>query len=339
MKVEPENLELWNRFHACERNEMIITKSGRCLFPVLKFNLIVENENEINQKNSDSVFSYALSMERIDTFKWKYRHDRWYSLPSAITNPTPIEMNWHLYEPETSPATWSYIEQEGLNFSKVKLTNRKGASTLTTNRITHRLTSTSNTPPSNYFSLLSFGNYVPIIYIINWQKFLPNHPEISGPLSITTIVSHFDISELEKEGSLQRIRVDECSFIAVTHYQNELITHLKKHNNPHAKGFILTDEGMGNVTTPLIPRGRPGRKRRNLIEEFKSPDPNYPSNFNYKITDDVLMASLALEKMSSTGHVPRSESSNRRELDGDGEEGDKKGQGRHIFLSCYNKLK
>ena len=324
MKIEPENRDLWNRFQSCERNEMIITKSGRCLFPVLKFNVLLE-ESDLSAPNPNSNFSYGLGMERVDLYKWKYRDGHWFSLTTS-NSPSLVESNWHVYEPETSPSSWLQILHEGLNFSKVKLTNRKSSSS----SLYLSQTSTSNsinTSASNYFSLSSFGNYVPVVYLLNWSCFMHHHRETLEPASIDTVLRNYDMKELEKEGSLKIIRVYECSFIAVTHYQNVLITHLKKHNNPHAKGFILTDEGMGRVP-PNINRGKPGRKSR-----IQNPD-----SYGH-LPYDVYLASKALERMSTLS-VPRSEIIRSPEnveffIDNESEKEDNE----HKFLSYYNKLK
>lgn len=329
MKIEPDNRELWTRFQACERNEMIITKSGRCLFPVMKFNVIPEECDNLDPK-SNSIFSYALGMERVDSFKWKYREGNWYPLPTASTHSSRVnESSWHLYEPETSPSSWPQIMQEGLNFSKVKLTNRKGS--LSHNSM--NAVNSNHATSSNFFSLSSFGNYVPVVYLLDWSRIFRNHLGISAPINISTILRNFDQSELELEKSLFKIRIHECSFIAVTHYQNVLITHLKKHNNPHAKGFILTDEGMGRMN-PLIARGKPGRKRRiSAPEQIADPQVDY-----HTLSYDVIMASLALEKMSS-GSVPRSEivtsTSPNSEHSIDYDLGNEKKN--YKFLSYYNK--
>lgn len=336
MKIEPDNRDLWNRFQSCERNEMIITKSGRCLFPVLKFNVIIE-ETDRPLPNHNSTFSYGLGMELVDSYKWKYRDGHWFSLTSNSANsPHSMESSWHVYEPETSPSSWMQILNEGLNFSKVKLTNRKSSSS----SLFSSHTTTNNggySSSSNYFSLSSFGNYVPVVFLLNWNIFLPNHyKEIPTPVSIDMILRTYDMNELEKEGSLQIIRVYECSFIAVTHYQNVLITHLKKHNNPHAKGFILSDESMGRIPHTL-PRGKPGRKSR--ILESKSTQE--PTNESYgHLPYDVYLASKALERMS-TLNVPRSEIIKSSENLGffiDNESSSKEEQ-EHKILNYYNKLK
>lgn len=329
MIIEPDNRDLWTRFQACERNEMIITKSGRCLFPVLKFNVLPEDCDTLDP-DSNSIFSYALKMERVDSFKWKYRDGNWYHIPStSIHSARPHESSSHLYEPETSPSSWPQIMQDGLNFAKVKLTNRKGSA------LNNAINSTSDNRiiSSNFFSLSSFGNYVPVVYLLDWTRLFRNHVEISPPINISTILRTFDQSELEREKALFKIPIHECSFIAVTHYQNDLITHLKKHNNPHAKGFILTDEGMGRMT-PVIIRSKPGRKRRVSESEKHA---NIQVNYN-NLSHDVIMASLALEKMAS-GSIPRSEivtsesSNSDTSIDYD-MENEKQN---YKFLSYYNK--
>lgn len=300
MKIEPENLELWSMFQSCQRNEMIITKSGRCLFPVLKFRVALE-EVDYPEPEPHFAFSYGLGIERVDSLKWKYRHQRWYSVPSIPTNsPGFHESSMHIYEPEPSCITWSQISQEGLNFSKVKLTNRKGTLSFSSNSSSESGSSGS----SNYFSLSSFGNYVPIVYILDWNILFRHHEEISNTntTSIMSILKNFDQEKLEREGSLRRIKVNECSFIAVTHYQNEVITHLKKHNNPHAKGFILTDENISRLSSPIT-RGKPGRKRRSITSDNLDSDEHVDF---CNLSEDVFIASLALEKMSNA-NVPRSE--------------------------------
>lgn len=323
MKIEPENRDLWNRFRSCERNEMIITKSGRCLFPVLKFNVLLE-ESELPAPSPNYNFSYGLGMERVDSYKWKYRDGHWFSLTTANST-SLVDSNWHVYEPETSPSSWLQIKEEGLNFSKVKLTNRKSSSPTAIYLSNASTSASTNTSASNYFSLSSFGNYVPVVYLLNWSCFMHHHKESHEPINIESILRNYDAKELEREGSLKIIRVYECSFIAVTHYQNVLITHLKKHNNPHAKGFILTDEGIGRVPHN-IPRGKPGRKSR-------SHDPDSYGHLPY----EVYLASKALERMS-TLNVPRSEIIKPPEndeffIDNESEKEE------HKFLSYYNKLK
>lgn len=333
MKIEPENRDLWNRFQSCERNEMIITKSGRCLFPVLKFNIIFE-DSDLPAPSPDSTFSYGLAMERVDSYKWKYRDGHWFPLaPNPSNSLSSLEPKWHVYEPETSPSTWLQVFQEGLNFSKAKLTNRKASTSIL--HVSNASMSTSGSSScSNYFSLSSFGHYVPVVYLLNWDCFIQHHKDICIPSSIEAILESYNIKELEREGCLKIIHVYECSFIAVTHYQNVLITYLKKHNNPHAKGFVLTDESIGRMPHN-VPRGKPGRKSR-IHETTLSPESHDPHG---QLSYDVYLASKALESMS-TLNIPRSEiikTSAHENIPVD-EESSKKEKG-HKFVNYYNKLK
>ena len=55
-------------------------------------------------------------------------------------------------------------------------------------------------------------------------------------------------------GGTQRIRFQQTQFIAVTHYQNERITALKKNYNPHAKGYgptlLVSHPAQSNTKHP-----------------------------------------------------------------------------------------
>ncbi len=252
MKLLTDQAELWNQFAECERNEMIITKTGRCLFPLLKFHLQLEPGDQVDDDEHD-LLHYSLGIERVDGFKWKFRAGHWYPLPGKE------DSRVHWYQPEDqSPAPLrSLLRPESINFAKVKLSNRRDFASATTGG------------RDNYFYLSSFCHYRPVVLI---------------------------------ESSTMRMifRVDECSFIAVTHYQNDSITHLKKHNNPHAKGFLSPDSSL--IISPnnskSKQRAKPGRKRKIPIEAFD----------NSWHTDDVIQASLVLETMSRTPRYETTES-------------------------------
>ena len=158
-------------------------------------------------------------------------------------------------------------------------------------------------------------------------------------MSIAAILRNYDKKTLETEGSLKCIQIKECAFIAVTHYQNELITHLKKHNNPHAKGFILTDENISGINFPIT-RGKPGRKRKYPLPLEYQYQYQTDNEILESLSEDVIMASLALEKMSN-GNVPRSEivksplDSEKLKLIRYNVSND---NSQHKFLKYYNKL-
>ena len=111
------------------------------------------------------------------------------------------ESSLHIYEPDPSYVTWSNIIHEGLNFSKVKLTNRKGTLSFNSHPSSIKSSESVDSGSSNYFSLCSFGNYVPIVYILDWNCFFRHHQEMFSYSSIVGILKNFDQDQLEREGS------------------------------------------------------------------------------------------------------------------------------------------
>lgn len=241
---------------------MIITRNGRCLFPLLKFHLQLESTDLSNTGDEEERFQVALGMGLVDEWKWKFRSGHWTHLPGPYESPSPtkapkppLTSPSHLYSPDPQPRSLSQLAHhpETLNFAKVKLSNQR--------RDDHFR--------PGYFNLASFHHYRPVVHLISQKRHL-------------------------------QFPIRECSFIAVTHYQNDLITHLKKHNNPHAKGFLYPDNNLLSINNPnnqqldRPPRKKPGRKRKNPIIPRDESDTSFES-----LSPDVLEASLALE-MSCT---------------------------------------
>lgn len=189
---------LWRQFNA-EQNEMIITKAGRCLFPLLRFcldpNTISDDINSTIELKENSLYYVYIEMTPTDDHKWKWRQGHWIPLISSrIFDQTPPPSRRPLMMHTLSLAD---MLKSGLNFDKLKLTNRDDG--------------------PNSICLQSFHRYLPIVYI----------------------------KTSDGGGQVQEIAFPETQFIAVTHYQNDSITILKKSYNPHAKGFVINDENDG----------------------------------------------------------------------------------------------
>lgn len=184
--------EMWSEFEA-RGNEMIVTKNGRCMFPLLKVEL-AQSSSEFQ----NLTVGFSVKIERCDEYRWKYRNGIWKKC--GIDKDELNYVTDHHFEPDDSPNRLQYWCENGISFSKIKLTNR-----LDTSRLP---------PPSNYFFLCSFRRYRPIIQCkIYGQEVGMNDRKFS------LILPHTE-------------------FVAVTHYQNERVTELKKSYNPHAKGFL-----------------------------------------------------------------------------------------------------
>lgn len=194
--------ELWAEFEA-RGNEMIVTKNGRCMFPLLKLNVLCHDNDLLY-----GTIGFSVSIERCDEFRWKFREGEWRK--SGLDEEELEYASEHHFEPEDSPNSGQYWVENGVSFSKIKLTNRPDTTRLP--------------PPSNYFCLSSFRRYRPIVRCT-----------IYGPAG-------------KDQDMIISMKLPHTEFIAVTHYQNERVTELKKNYNPHAKGFL------SQPSSPLILR-------------------------------------------------------------------------------------
>ncbi|XP_008204809.1 T-box transcription factor T [Nasonia vitripennis] len=105
-----EDRELWTRFQ-CITNEMIVTKNGRRMFPVVK----------VVARGLEPAAMYTLLLEfvQVDPHRWKYVNGEWVPGGKAeVAPPNPIYIH-----PE-SPNFGAHWMKEAVSFAKVKLTNK-----------------------------------------------------------------------------------------------------------------------------------------------------------------------------------------------------------------------
>ncbi|XP_068149404.1 T-box-containing protein TBX6L [Drosophila tropicalis] len=109
VEAKLENNELWQQFHHIG-TEMIITKSGRRMFPSMRVSLSgLEEETE---------YCVLLEMVPIGDCRYKFSGSQW--VPAGGAEPqSPQRMYLH----PDSPATGAHWQSQALLFSKVKLTN------------------------------------------------------------------------------------------------------------------------------------------------------------------------------------------------------------------------
>ncbi|XP_031834908.1 T-box protein 2 [Nomia melanderi] len=205
VKVELQNRELWKQFHE-ETTEMIITKSGRLMFPSIQL--------AISGLECRARYCVLLEVEPASDRRHKYvggggggvagfengcgNARGWTSAGPAELQPS---IDRRLYLHPESPATGAHWMQHSLKFNKLKLTNNAA-------------------DPKTNIVLTSMHKYIPRIWIIRCDNVTRLSDLYAHP------ASSFKFSETE--------------FIAVTAYQNENITKLKINNNPFAKGFRET---------------------------------------------------------------------------------------------------
>ncbi|XP_031641230.1 T-related protein [Contarinia nasturtii] len=105
-----DDRDLWMRFQNLT-NEMIVTKNGRRMFPVVK----------ITASNLDpaAMYSFYLEFVQIDNHRWKYVNGEW--VPGGKAEAPP---NNPIYVHPESPNFGAHWMKEPISFAKVKLTNK-----------------------------------------------------------------------------------------------------------------------------------------------------------------------------------------------------------------------
>ncbi|XP_019483726.1 PREDICTED: brachyury protein isoform X1 [Hipposideros armiger] len=110
LRVGLEERELWLRFKELT-NEMIVTKNGRRMFPVLKVN--------VSGLDPNAMYSFLLDFVAADNHRWKYVNGDW--VPGG--KPEPQAPSCVYIHPD-SPNFGAHWMKAPVSFSKVKLTNK-----------------------------------------------------------------------------------------------------------------------------------------------------------------------------------------------------------------------
>lgn len=108
-KVTLESKDLWDKFHKLG-TEMVITKSGRQIFPQMKFRLT----------GLDPKSKYILLLDIVakDDYRYKFHNSRW-----LVAGKADPEMPKRMYIHPDSPCSGETWMQKLVSFHKLKLTN------------------------------------------------------------------------------------------------------------------------------------------------------------------------------------------------------------------------
>uniref|UniRef100_A0A672NG19 T-box transcription factor T n=1 Tax=Sinocyclocheilus grahami TaxID=75366 RepID=A0A672NG19_SINGR len=110
LKVSLDENELWQKFKELT-NEMIVTKNGRRMFPVLKVN--------VSGLDPNAMYSFLLDFVAADNHRWKYVNGEW--VPGGKPEPQAPSC---VYVHPDSPNFGAHWMNTSVSFSKVKLTNK-----------------------------------------------------------------------------------------------------------------------------------------------------------------------------------------------------------------------
>uniref|UniRef100_A0A8D0GTU8 T-box transcription factor 19 n=1 Tax=Sphenodon punctatus TaxID=8508 RepID=A0A8D0GTU8_SPHPU len=114
LQVVLEDAALWQRFREVT-NEMIVTKNGRRMFPVLKIS--------VSGLDPNAMYSFLLDFAPTDGHRWKYMNGEW--VPAG--KPEPPSHSCVYIHPD-SPNFGAHWMKAPVSFSKVKLTNKLNGS-------------------------------------------------------------------------------------------------------------------------------------------------------------------------------------------------------------------
>uniref|UniRef100_A0A673JZI2 T-box transcription factor Ta n=1 Tax=Sinocyclocheilus rhinocerous TaxID=307959 RepID=A0A673JZI2_9TELE len=110
IKISLEDAELWGKFKELT-NEMIVTKTGRRMFPVLRASFAGLDPN--------AMYSVLLDFVAADNNRWKYVNGEW--VPGG--KPEPQSPSCVYIHPD-SPNFGAHWMKAPISFSKVKLSNK-----------------------------------------------------------------------------------------------------------------------------------------------------------------------------------------------------------------------
>eukprot|EP00794_Sanderia_malayensis_P010104 gene10104-11138_t len=113
IRVILDESDLWRSFHQLT-NEMIVTKNGRRMFPVLK--------TSIRGLHPQAMYSVLLDFVAVDAHRWKYVNGEWSH--GGKPEPTPPSQ---VYVHPDSPNFGTHWMKSPIVFSKVKLTNKESS--------------------------------------------------------------------------------------------------------------------------------------------------------------------------------------------------------------------
>jgi hypothetical protein len=219
--VRLDDAGLWAEFSTAHGtlNEMIITKHGRCLFPLLKVHISLASNHDARLHEHPIHYDIGLTMCPVDDFRWRF-DGAWRPQRTALGHPPQSDDVGVYYVARSVPLldllqstssstpypSQAKSKQAGspsilVSFAKVKLSND----------------GPSNNSP-HVLRLMSFRCYEPVVVLRSHSS----HPSFLHALP-------------------------QCRFVAVTHYQSERICALKKSHNPHARGFLTQQQQGPNI--------------------------------------------------------------------------------------------
>ncbi|KAJ3111472.1 hypothetical protein HDU96_005677 [Phlyctochytrium bullatum] len=213
--VQLLNHELWEAFDRLD-NEMIITRSGRCLFPVVNVRL-----HHLRRDHFYSLGVDILRREPVERLRYKPGAG-WSVLDGEKDAPAAGACGGVVLHPRSPMLGSEWMALDEVEFKTLKLSNHFPENAESEDQ---QLADVRD----GVFRITSFYRYLPRFHLID-------HGRIKSPTAADPAAAD--------EETTTCFEFDTTKFIAVTHYQNA------RNCNPHAKGF--KDEAVRTESKTLI---------------------------------------------------------------------------------------
>ncbi|EPY73840.1 t-box transcription factor TBX19-like protein [Camelus ferus] len=171
LQIILEDAPLWQRFKEVT-NEMIVTKNGRRMFPVLKISVMGLDPN--------AMYSLLLDFVPTDSHRWKYVNGEW--VPAGKPE---VSSHSCVYIHPDSPNFGAHWMRAPISFSKVKLTNKlNGGGQIMLNSLhkyepqvhivrvggAHRMVMNCSFPETQFIAVTAYQNEEPLPVPVDHQQ-------------------------------------------------------------------------------------------------------------------------------------------------------------------------
>lgn len=164
---------------------MILTQTGRAIFPYLRF--------RASNLDPDSIYAIAIQIEQMDTKKYRYVNKEWQVDDKLINGPAAV-YDPHWYDHPDSYSTGETLMNDIISFQSIRISNRTPNS------------KTSKSSNSHLFLLTSFRRYRPRIRLLQYSQH--DRAKTIGSWSFTFDETSFFSVTHYQNGAVNRLKTD-----------------------------------------------------------------------------------------------------------------------------------
>ncbi|CAI4231208.1 unnamed protein product [Auanema sp. JU1783] len=166
LKVKLNNNELWEEFHK-RTTEMIVTKTGRKMFPKLEYSIL--------GMDPDLSYGLVLQIEQVDDNRYKFSNGEWKSCGRGEVQAGSLCSIAH-HDGVMKGEQWM---KQLIHFERVKITNNP-----------------LDTNPSHVY-LQSMHKYIPVLSVYQLSPLSSDTPFLSTTSTAHKLVSRFRLESTE----------------------------------------------------------------------------------------------------------------------------------------------